>query len=284
MKQLLQRFQYAGFRFFLLSLVLLLVIKFLHLQAGTAVPILLVWILSWLVWYRGNLFGLLGYRYHIAGNIPRAERFYRSAFKMGCRMESIQLAYGMLHLRQGQLEEAERLFDDLVKKSRKDNYIHAAQTDLVLVYWKKGNLDKAIETAEQLLPVYRNTGLYVDLGYFYLLEGKLDKAEAINREALEFSPSNAGVLDNAGLLHAARGELDQAEETFRKALDINPESADTHYNLANLLRIRDRLKEALDEYEKSRSCMITFLSSVTREQIEKAIREVREKLETDDKK
>ncbi len=62
-----------------------------------------------------------------------------------------------------------------------------------------------------------NPGLLCDLGYSYLLQGRLSECDEALRNALRIQPGHARGLNNFGLLAAARGDYDGAFRAFQQA-------------------------------------------------------------------
>ncbi|WP_185962649.1 lipopolysaccharide assembly protein LapB [Thalassomonas sp. M1454] len=96
-----------------------------------------------------NLLSNLGYSYYLTGDLTLAERYYRRAINV-------------------------------------DTKFKRAWTNLGLVYARKGQYNRAIKTFKQVMPEF---DAYNDLGYFVMLEGRLDEAEFFFQKAIDMSPS-----------------------------------------------------------------------------------------------
>ncbi|WP_371379459.1 tetratricopeptide repeat protein [Thalassotalea aquiviva] len=82
----------------------------------------------------------------------------------------------------GELTAAERYFRDAINL---DNDYTKAWSNLGLVYARKGLYDRALTTLKQVMHEYE---AYNDIGYFLMLEGRLEQAEYFFQSAIDSSP------------------------------------------------------------------------------------------------
>ena len=94
---------------------------------------------------------------------------------------------------------------------------------------------------------YRNT-----LGYYYLKEGKYQKAEVCFLKALELDSSYAIAHNNLGVVYLHQERPGKAEKEFRLAIKWNPSYSKAQYNLAVALFRQGRYTEAAKAYLKAR--------------------------------
>jgi tetratricopeptide (TPR) repeat protein len=95
-----------------------------------------------------NILSNIGYSYYLTGNLKLAESYFRRAIN------------------------ADALFT-------------RAWTNLGLVYVRKGQYNRAIKTFKQVMTEF---DAYNDLGYFVMLDGRLDEAEYFFKKAIDMSP------------------------------------------------------------------------------------------------
>jgi Tfp pilus assembly protein PilF len=86
--------------------------------------------------------------------------------------------------------------------------------------------------------------LYRNLATEVMLEGDLDKAFTLTREALAQAPDHADSLNLLGVLHRRAGDTRKAEAYYEYAVQIHGDRVDILNNLANLLRHQGRIEEA----------------------------------------
>ncbi len=179
---------------------------------------------------------------------------------------STQLQLGLILLKQGKYQEAEKAFLELIELA--PDYPEA-YLNLGIVYFRLKRLDEAekyLKKAIELQP--DNPNAYFHLGSLYFEQGRNDEALEAFKKVLELDPSNSfayysiariysrlqkyydaipyylkaielNPLDsyahnNLGLAYFAIGKLDEAIRYFLKALDLDPNDSFVYYNLAKL--------------------------------------------------
>ena len=147
-------------------------------------------------------------RYHSAGNISEAQKYYQYLIKDGFEDARVFNNYGMILILLGKLTEAEL------------------------------SIRKAIE----LNP--RDAASFSNLGGILRDLGKLTEAESIIRKAIELNPQDAASFSNLGGILKDLGKLTEAESITRKAIKLNPDLADAHFNLGTVLKDLGKLRDA----------------------------------------
>jgi len=96
----------------------------------------------------------------------------------------MKVFYAFYLMKNGDFKNARDVFDKLIfpfekdiKKVSRDIKVQVKQ-NYALLLWKEGNLGEAIRITEEIIENYKNTVIYGNLGYFYILSGQ-------NRKALE---------------------------------------------------------------------------------------------------
>jgi CHAT domain-containing protein/Flp pilus assembly protein TadD len=152
------------------------------------------------------------------------------------------------------------------------NALINVQNSLGSLYFKKGQVDKAVVLLEQqrqfirqtypedyqLLPMYAST--LNNLANYYIAKGNLDAATSIIKEQVVITEKHLGeplpyldALNNLGNTYRHREELDSAEHIWDRTLAIigqrNLEGTDVHIyvlnNLGELLLARDSTAKAI---------------------------------------
>ncbi len=132
------------------------------------------------------------------------------------------LLFGILRYRQIRLEEAQVLFQKVVRLAPGD-----------------------------ALP-------YAYLAGVLLAHGKTTEAELNARKAYSINPRDAEVLTNLGLIVQARGATEEAITYQRQAVEINPGIPETWNNLGLSLQHLGNLDEAIECYDKAISLKAQF--------------------------
>lgn len=148
------------------------------------------------------------------------------------------------------------------------------KSNMALVQWKKGNLDEAINTLEEVIKKYETSNIYGSLGYMLIQKGDLDKALEFNLKASEYNSSNAIIMDNLGQTYYLRGNYDKATEIYENIMETNPTFPDAYYNYALVLKARKEYSKAIEIAKKALNYQLSFLSTITRQQIDSLISEL----------
>ncbi len=170
--------------------------------------------------------------------------------------------------------------DDLLRRRRINEYLLGRvrdrrekakiTTELGMISYNLGELDRALECFKNALKLYEEIGSkegiatdYVIIGNVYRIRGELDTALQYYEKALKLYEeigSKAGIAAdyvNIGNVHLIKGELDTALQYFEKALKLYEELDDkagiaaAYGNIGNVYLTRGKLDTALRYYEKS---------------------------------
>lgn len=115
---------------------------------------------------------------------------------------------GLSYFEQGQLENAQRVFESLVRSNANRVELHNA---LGVLFKRRGMLDKAI--AE------------------YTMAISLSEAPSAPPAVRVASPE---LHNNLAIAYREHGEFKKAEETYRRAITLDPKFATAYYNLGVL--------------------------------------------------
>lgn len=223
----------------------------------------------------GNLYGFLGYYNHSRGNLEKAQQLYEKSQKLGTNKPNYLLSYGVLMLKEGKFEKAKELFSTvLVNMPAKEQHKTMAKMNISLAYWKLGDIDVAIEMLEEVHRKHRSGKVYGTLGYLLIQKGDLERALEYNLEALDYDDEDPVILDNLGQIYYKMGDMDKAKEFFQKAEEGKEDQAVTLYHLGLIYSQEGDKELAKEKLEKALTCNITPLSAVTRQDIEKGLRDL----------
>jgi tetratricopeptide (TPR) repeat protein len=197
-------------------------------------------------------------------------------FPMG---PSPKLTCAYLLLKEGHLERADKVISSLRSVTTKRFNPNEAKAHYALIYWKRGDLDRAVACLEELLADgYRTSVLYANLGCFLIEKGDLDRAWEVNQAGIEYDPPSMVIRDNLGLLHLKREEWERAAEIYDELLAEIPGFPDPYYNRALIHSHFEEWEEAKDLLIKAEGKSFTFLSTLQLEQVEELSRDVKSQL------
>ncbi len=238
------------------------------------VPVILIAYLMYR--FRSLPIYLKGLKTYNNGNTDKAMELLKRSIEEGLA-EKHQLTVGYLLLKEGNPDDAERIFNFLIENpGAKFNADHARCYN-ALIHWKKGRLHDAVEELEELLKDgYRTTALYSNLGFFLILLDKLDRALEVNEEAWNYDEKSPVIQDNLGLCHIKRLEWTKAEQIYKKLLEQEPGFPDAWYNAALVAIHSNDNKKAASLLETALEKKFSYLSTLKREQVEDKLRELKE--------
>ena len=92
-------------------------------------------------------------------------------------------------------------------------------------------------------------------------KGELDKALGTANKLIKTSPNNSLLHNIVGACFAGLGQLGSAVKSYEKAIEIDPEYAKAYYNLGNalhelILEGIGHLDDPVESYEKSIACLL----------------------------
>ena len=209
------------------------------------------------------------------GDTKKALFHLGQAYETGSAKPQTVTTYAYLLLKSGEIDKSMQIFEkQIASYSLPENLRNSAKGSYALALWKKGDLQKAISLLEEILPKYKNTNVYGSLGYFYNINGDLDKALQFNLEAYEYNSTGQVILDNLGQTYFLLGEYDKSKEIFDKLIEMKPTFPEAYYDYALLMEALGERNEALEALDKALYCMVSFVSDFTRAKIEQKLAEL----------
>jgi len=187
----------------------------------------------------------LGIVYWDQGNIPAAEKEWRTALRLAPGSEYVLHNLGLVANAEKRYPEAENLF--LRALALQPNYMDA-HLDLGKTYEATGLLKQAeahLLTAERLAPL--SVRAHNALSEFYFDQRQLRESEAEARRSVEIEPTPQGDWD-LGLAEWLKGDRNGAESAFLNAEALNPSSSRAHFMLGLFYMDSGRNADAIREY------------------------------------
>jgi len=179
-----------------------------------------------------------------AAGIPSLDQHSLAKTRTPKQRGDVQMALARSFEKQGHVEQAAHLYEDMVQKdSSRADALHR----LAVLHDKKGDC----KTAERY---YRaalkrepdNAEAYCDLGYSYYLQQRWEEAEKRLVKAVSLQPELARAHNNLGLLLARTGREEEALAQFAKA---GCSEADARANLAFGLTLDEQWYAAQRQFE-----------------------------------
>ncbi len=255
-------------------LAIFLVIRLVNIWAGLGLVLVILVYLTYN--NRAKVFSWIGNINYYKGNTEAARVWYNRAYNSKNPNPRTMITYGYLELKMANIDKAEMICKSVLESNISEDDKMFTRSNLALVMWKRGDIDDAIKELEEIIQTYKTTVIYGSLGYLLIEKGDLKRALELNLEAYEYNNKNLIIMDNLGQTYYLLGEYDKAKEIHDKLIPENPSFAEAWYNYGRILRQTDGPEKALEAVKKAKDYKLSFLSTVTDEQIEREIKELEE--------
>ena len=178
------------------------------------------------------------FRYHFplalaldSKNSEKAKIHFRKVIEHKPDSEHAQLAKAVLHRLEGNLEDAELVFGDLVKKSSRLSF---AYNELAVIYEGQGERKKALRVLWQCTDVLpQSASCWKGIGILLERDGDVNAANEAYIRAVSINPMFLEALKGAADTSSDRGDVDAAKEYYERILELSPENE----------RVKRRLEE-----------------------------------------
>ncbi len=196
------------------------------------------------------------------------------AMKTGRLQAKYIVYYSFVCLKSGELERAARILDAAAHKKMDEETACRAVVNRALLLWKEGDLEKAISLLEQQLTSRKDKAVYGTLGQFLLLNGQLQRALELNKEAYAFDRYDESITDNLALSYRLSGDLDSSYHMYKELTDKKLGIPVPYYHAGETFYAMGKKEEAVEVMEKALDYPFSFLAVVGREEIEGRIAEI----------
>jgi tetratricopeptide (TPR) repeat protein len=221
-------------------------------------------------------YGLLGLVYTAEKNYADAFTAFQQGLKLNPKSTGIRNDMGNLYVLQGDLDQAEKEFHEVLRLSPADpdgNYnlglvllakkhpadaalyferVHpatiASRFNLTKAYLESGKTADGLRTAKELSAQNKdNVQLHFTLGVLLATEKQNRAAQFELEQADALQPQAFEILHNLGGIYLQNGELAKAEVMLKRALKLKPDSAETLYLLGQVYTQESKPVDALDQ-------------------------------------
>ncbi|MDR1538710.1 MAG: tetratricopeptide repeat protein [Clostridiales bacterium] len=256
----------------------------LHVSGVVMILTLALLTLALIIIFLPATLAVAGNYLYATGSAERAVPILKKAIDKNTPSPAAHVNYAIYLVRGGKGEDALYYLDKASKL--KPDIMTQKNIELTKAscFWTIGKVDDAVNILEAMREKfeYVNAHVLTTLGYMHFLQGNLEKAEDITRQAIEDSPETGSAWDNLGQISFKRGDFESAKAHFEKAVEYKADLPDSHYYLGLLAERENSLFEARDCYLRASSCNISALNTVTRQQIDDRLRAIKEALDAQD--
>lgn len=169
-------------------------------------------------------------------------------------------ALGHCHERLGKEAQAIEFYQDCLKFK---NYLQLPAQRLATIYFKNGQIEKAIQQYELLKNEYPDDiTTLVTLGHLYIAAANYSEAIETFNKAILMHPDNFGADDEYLLQLISNGQLHEALDHLDDFLQQQPERADLLLKRGDVLNLLGAHEEALDQYQDAIRICPDFLEAI----------------------
>lgn len=217
---------------------------------------------------RSNIIAIIAQYRYAFGHTEQALKMYKFASKFGKMRFEHRVRYAYLTLKEGDIDEANKLFNLIGMDKLKPNERAKLKESHALVAWKRGELADAIEMLEYVHNHYVSTTTYGSLGYMYIHSGNLKKALEYNLEGYEYNKENDIIVDNLAYTYLKLGDYENAEKYYKELLEMDPKFPEGYYEYGKyLIEHKGEKEEGIELVKKALNSRFSFLSMITRRDI-----------------
>ncbi len=188
------------------------------------------------------------------------------------------LYYGFMCLKAGELDKAEEVLDAAVHRKMSPETACRAAVNRALLVWQKGDLPKAISILEEQLKLGKDKAVYGTLGQLLILNGQLQRAMEVNRDAYAYDKYDEAIMDNLALNYRLCGDLDSSYNMYKELTDKKLGVPVPYYNCGETLYAMGKKEEAVDMMEKALGYPFSRLAVVSKAEVEARIAEIEEEI------
>lgn len=257
---------------FIIPVVVIILAILFNVWLGLAAAIIYMAVLLYIS--RASVYTLFGSRNYSLGKTEQALKWFSQAYSTGKALVRSSSSYAYILLKSGETIKAEEILQKLLKDNSTSEDVPYVKSILALAIWKKGDIDTAAAMLEEVIETYKTTSVYGSLGYLLILKGDLEKALQFNLEAYEYNSTDKIILDNLGQNYYLLGLYDKSREIYEPFVRKAPTFPEPYYNYGLLLVKMGETETALDMMKKALNYKFSYLSSISREEIEAKIQEI----------
>jgi tetratricopeptide (TPR) repeat protein len=211
---------------------------------------------------RSDIYAHIGNNAYMKGNEEKAFIWIKKAATLKESKVKFKIGYAFLLVKRDQIEAAEKIINEILNSSATKDDKFNARVTLSLVEWKKGRLYYAINILEDVYSNFKNTNLYVYLGFLYLLKGDIEKAIKFNEEAYEYNDTNSLILNNLAQVYFKAEDFDKCEEILVKLLEKTPNYSEPYYLLGFIMLQKGEQEKAKNYFKQAQIYKVSFFSTL----------------------
>lgn len=207
------------------------------------------------------------------GNTDKAIHFFEKAIAVPNCSGGIKSSYAFLLFTIGKIDEAY----EVISHASADNPREVMSFNITkaCITWRKGLRNEAIEVLEKAHSEGKSSGIYEFLGYYYALNGDLDKALTFNLEAIDYDKDNKVIRDNLGRTYFELNNYEEALKVYEPLLSESPKFLDPYYYTSKIYLSKGLNEKALNLLDQTEDIKDNFMTILKKEDVQKLREELK---------
>lgn len=190
---------------------------------------------------------ILGDVYARYGDRENSLKCYQKALTLKPNDADVWVALGFHAIDSNNFKEAEQRFQKALSCDSKNK---EAKHQLAKILLKQGRIDEAEKLFVELVTAYPKGEFWTEFGIIAIKKDDLRAAEERFSMALTLFPNKPQNVLNWAVILEMKGQPKEAEAFYRTAIKIAPNYLSAHLGLGQLLLEAGRLKEAREEFNR----------------------------------
>jgi len=260
----------------ILAVILLALVLWFSFELSLAlgITVMAIFFAVLYIWQRPNLLTLRGQWEYGKGNNTKSLEILKKAHDASARYPLNSITYAYILLRCGNDKDSAKVLNYvLLNRKLKPEHKMVARQNLSLVYYRQGDFSEAVRIMQEVFEDYKTTSVYGTLGYYKILMNAQDMLD-FALEAYAFNGDDKIIIDNLVQIYIAKGEIAKAKELSDKSLAAGNKGVEIYYHAGEIALAEGDKDEAREMFENAQSCTRSFMTTVSEDEIEKALESV----------
>ncbi len=205
-------------------------------------------------------------------NTPEVWKMMKKALSAHVDEERTVLI-GTAFIQQDDVDFGVNTLESFIPKCKDEHWRGQAIIALSMGYWKKGQLDKAIEMLQGLRENgYVDGNLQINLETYLLEKGDLKEAKKLITESRKMGSESNGLLDNRGLYYLLTGDWNKAAEVYDELInERNARFPEAYIHGAQVKIHEKKLSQAIDRIGWALSKRFTNTCTISKDYAEQLL-------------
>ena len=217
-----------------------------------------------------DLYAIKGNVAYSNGKLDEAVRWYQKSVKTGRTSIKNSGVYATMLLRNGQPEEALAHLNHLLSMRLSQDIKRQLKQTRCLANYKLGDIDEALEEAEELFEDgYVTSNSYSLIGLLRLEKNDqpIEELTAFCEKAYDYDDEHRDILDNLLICYYRGGQYEKAAEIAEKLVEEHPEFIEGRCHGAQALMKLGETEKAREYMKTIDQCKRSYMTTVSAEEV-----------------